>query len=710
MLVPLLNNCCKVIICLLISLCVNLVFIQSKIFAQNNNKIDSLKLALDKTKTDSIKVKTLILLGEQLLKSKPEDGLYYLNQADQIAKVISYDPGRLKALIILGDYYEKNKTLDQAILKYNQARAIAEQRKDLRQVADLLFKVAFNHVQIEDIETSTFFYYKASQIYKQLDDKNGQYKSIQPIAELFYNLEKYQRALNYFSEMLHISREMDDSTHLAKALNWVGATFTRLRNAKRANEFLDEAINIADLQNDDHLKAIIYISYGEMYILSRDFNKAQEYTLKALSTGKKQDDTRLISDAYNNLAGINYAIKNYYAAIDYQKLAIDYLKKPLDTRKITNYYQTISEFYTKIPDFNKAYSYHREYSRLQDSLFNQKALEAIYNLDIKYQSERKELEILELKNQRKISEEKLLQRRIINYSLGLGLMLILVFAFFLLRSNQRFRRTNELLKDRNRQIKAQTEEISSQKSSLERINEELAEKNEKLVVLDQEKTHLMGVVAHDLRSPINQVRGVLEIIKLTTDGTNEEQMQHVNIAINSLLRLDKMINRILDVNALEQSEGQLDFNKYDLADILEPILESSEQSASTKKIDFVKDIPHNLYYANLDENYAAQIFENLISNAVKFSPFNTKVFIKLTNQQDTVKVIIQDEGPGFAKEDLKKIFGKFQKLSAKPTAGEPSTGLGLSIVKKYVDLMEGDLLLESEPGKGAKFTIMFKKA
>ena len=687
-----------------------LFFIQTTAFSQNNYKVDSLKTLLEKTKTDSVRVNLLIDLGEHILPQKPEEGLYYLNQADQIAKVTSYDTGRLRALEVMGDYYEANHTLDKAIIKYNQARVIAEQRKDLKQVADFFLKVAYNYVKMEDVETSTFYFYKASQNYKQLDDKNGQYIAIQPIAELFYNLGKYQRALNYFSEMLHLSRQIKDSTKLARALNWVGATFTRLQNSERATEFLNEAIDIANAMNDSHLKAVVYISFGEVHIHSKNFTKAQEYTLKALSTGKKQEDHRLISDAYNNLAGINYATKNFYAAIDYKKSAIDYLQKPLDIRKITNYYQNISEIYAKIPDYNNAYNYHREYSRLQDSLFNQKTAEAIYNLDIKYQSEKRELEIFELKSQRKINEEKLLQRRIINYSLGLGLMLILVFTFFLLRSNQRFRRTNELLKDRNNQIKTQTQEISSQKSSLEKINQELADKNDKLIALDQEKNHLMGVVAHDLRSPINQVRGVLEIIKLTTDGSNEEQIQHVNIAINSLLRLDKMINRILDVNALEQDEGQINLNKLDIANILDPIVDSSKQIASAKKINIVKDIPYNLYYAHLDENYATQIFENLISNAVKFSPFHKNIFVRLSNQQDTIKVIIQDEGPGFAKEDLKKIFGKFQKLSAKPTAGEASTGLGLSIVKKYVDLMEGEILLESEFGKGAKFTVKFKKA
>ncbi|MDX2301952.1 MAG: tetratricopeptide repeat-containing sensor histidine kinase [Microscillaceae bacterium] len=695
---------------LCIELCSGLIFNPSLVYAQEDYPIDSLKSALNKTKTDSTQVKILYQIGNYFLKKNRQEGLYYLEQADQLARNAAYDEGRLKILMELGQYFEKKEDYDNANQKLKLARVLAEQKKDYKKVAHFSYRIANNYLKAEDAESAIYFFYKASQVYKQIDDKKNQFRSIEPIADLFYSLGKYQQALNYFSEMVHLAREIKDSTALALALNHLGSTFIKQEKYQRAQEFLDEAFKIAEIKADSYLQALIYISYGEVYTKLQKFPQAKDSALKALSIGHQMNDSQLISDAYHNLAGISNELNVFADALDYQKLALEYLKKTKNLRKIQYYYLAISEIYAKIPDFQNAYLYHQLYSNLQDSLYNQKTLEAMYQMDSKYQSERREAEINELKSQRTINEEKLLQRKIINYSLGLGLILILTFTFFLLRSNQRILKTNDLLKDRNRQIERQTQKISSQKSSLEEINRELANKNEKLIALDQEKNYLMGVVAHDLRSPINQVRGVLEIIKLTSGETNEEQHQHIHIAINSLVRLDRMINRILDVNAMEQAEESLQLNRVDVADILEAIIKTSKQSASEKNITLITDIPSEKYYAQLDENYAAQIFENLISNAVKFSPLHKKIYIQLTNQQDTVKVIIQDEGPGFAKEDLKHIFGKFQKLSAKPTAGEPSTGLGLSIVKKYVDLMEGQLHLESKPGKGAKFTVEFKKA
>jgi signal transduction histidine kinase len=100
-----------------------------------------------------------------------------------------------------------------------------------------------------------------------------------------------------------------------------------------------------------------------------------------------------------------------------------------------------------------------------------------------------------------------------------------------------------------------------------------------------------------------------------------------------------------------------------------------------------------------------QVLENLISNAVKYSPPGKNIFVRLRQQSGAIRLEVQDEGPGLSGEDQKKLFGKFARLSAKPTGGEHSTGLGLSIVKKMVEALTGRVWCESEPGRGATFIV-----
>ncbi|MFT6963167.1 MAG: signal transduction histidine kinase [Flammeovirgaceae bacterium] len=111
----------------------------------------------------------------------------------------------------------------------------------------------------------------------------------------------------------------------------------------------------------------------------------------------------------------------------------------------------------------------------------------------------------------------------------------------------------------------------------------------------------------------------------------------------------------------------------------------------------------------IDKTFGSQVFENLLSNAIKFSPTDKNIYINLVEKEGEFRAEIRDEGPGMSKEDMSKLFGKFQKLSARPTAGEKSTGLGLSIVKKYVEVMNGKVWCESELGEGASFVVEFEK-
>jgi signal transduction histidine kinase len=109
----------------------------------------------------------------------------------------------------------------------------------------------------------------------------------------------------------------------------------------------------------------------------------------------------------------------------------------------------------------------------------------------------------------------------------------------------------------------------------------------------------------------------------------------------------------------------------------------------------------------VDPSVLVQVLENLVSNAVKYSPPGKDIFVRLKKMPDAVRCEVQDEGPGLSAEDQKKLFGKFARLSAKPTGGEHATGLGLSIVKKMVEAMNGQVWCESEPGRGALFIVQF---
>jgi len=245
-----------------------------------------------------------------------------------------------------------------------------------------------------------------------------------------------------------------------------------------------------------------------------------------------------------------------------------------------------------------------------------------------------------------------------------------------------------------KQLADQTKQIIQQKESLEELNDE--------------KNHLMGIIAHDLRNPLSSTLSLAELMKSESENFNEDQMICINGIIRALNRMCDMVDRILDVKALEAKQDQVNLEKVELSELIKNTYESYKSKIKNKKLQVHLNL--NSIHAKVDRQYLLQILENLLSNAIKFSPPEKSIFLNLWVHEGKAHIGIKDEGPGISLDDQEKLFHKFQQLSAKPTGGESSTGLGLSIVKKYTELMNGNVWCESEPGKGAKFVVTFKKA
>ncbi len=298
--------------------------------------------------------------------------------------------------------------------------------------------------------------------------------------------------------------------------------------------------------------------------------------------------------------------------------------------------------------------------------------------------------------------KQILRESIFRNILTAGILLILVFLVIIFLLYKKKNKINKILSN-------QKQEIEMQRISIEDQNLQLERRNNQLSHLNQEKNNLIKILAHDLRSPINQVQGLAQMLLLENQTLPPDQKEVVNRIIDSSIRLNTMIGKILDVDAIESNRLNLQLEPLNLAVLLKRITESFEKAARQKKIVLKTSLTGNPVI-QADALYFTEIIENLLSNALKFSNHGKNITISLAESDTIATISIQDEGPGLTSDDQNKIFQKFQRLSAKPTNGEHSTGLGLSIVKKYTELMKGRVWYESETGKGTTFFLEFQKA
>src|SRR6266516_1205751 len=243
-----------------------------------------------------------------------------------------------------------------------------------------------------------------------------------------------------------------------------------------------------------------------------------------------------------------------------------------------------------------------------------------------------------------------------------------------------------------------------------RTHIELQQARERLREMNNDKTEFMGIVAHDLRSPLTAIYGFSEVIQQEPEMDYRELREFAGHNHDTAKRMAAMVQHLLDANRIERGELNFNLAPTDLASLLSLLTESHRARAGAKRQTIHLETESAPVRALVDPNVMVQVMENLLSNAVKYSPPGKNIHVRLKKLPDTVRFEVQDEGPGLSAEDQKKLFGKFARLSAKPTGGENATGLGLSIVKRMVEAMNGKVWCESEPGHGAMFVVEFPVA
>jgi signal transduction histidine kinase len=257
------------------------------------------------------------------------------------------------------------------------------------------------------------------------------------------------------------------------------------------------------------------------------------------------------------------------------------------------------------------------------------------------------------------------------------------------------------LKQKNKLILVQSREIKRQIQEQEKRNKEVGE-------LVHEKQQLIGLVSHDLKGPFNRIFALIQLMELTNGNLTEEQREYLGKIHQIVADGLSMIRNLLDNRRLEDQGIDHTPENLNLGNAVGSLVKNYRTLAVKKKIQIHFEPPVQAVVL-ADKMYLNRIFENLISNALKFSPEGKNIFVFIEEAGDKFLVKVKDEGPGITKEDQKNLYRKFQRLSARPTGGESSTGLGLSIVKALVEKMGSEIICESDEGTGTTFTVKLDK-
>jgi signal transduction histidine kinase len=279
---------------------------------------------------------------------------------------------------------------------------------------------------------------------------------------------------------------------------------------------------------------------------------------------------------------------------------------------------------------------------------------------------------------------------IVIYSLLIGVFFWATYIVASLINRQRMKPLVQKAILQSNIIHEEENEIESNFSSIKKIK--------------REQNFLKDIIAHDLKNTLNNIHSILIIFRNNNTDLQNTQLNYLSAMQKNIQRLRVMVNNVLNIDRIESRILKLKMSRINMSSVLNDTLESSIFSAVEKQIQFIADINSDCMVLG-DDNCMREIFENLISNAIKYSPVGKKVHLRLFSANEIVHFSIHNECKKIHSDEISDVFTKYTSLSNPPTGGEISTGLGLSIVKEYAQAMNGNIELESDNGFTIKFSL-----
>jgi len=248
-------------------------------------------------------------------------------------------------------------------------------------------------------------------------------------------------------------------------------------------------------------------------------------------------------------------------------------------------------------------------------------------------------------------------------------------------------RANEL-RNQNRELEERINRLSNSKIELEE--------------LQKQKDELFAIIIHDIKNPASLIKSLVELLR-SYDLTASEQQEIIQDIVETTTKIVSLSQEVSRVLALEGSRMTLEIEEIDINELISSIFNRNIVAADKKSIEMKCEVSEGLPNCECDPQKIEDVIDNLVSNAIKFTHKNGVV--KLRSRYDDNKIIVEvsDTGLGLSLDDVQKAFQRGARLSAAPTAGEPSSGLGLWIVKKLIEAHKGKVWVKSTLGRGSTF-------
>lgn len=671
------------------------------------------------------------------------------NEALEIDKSHSNYSGVAKTLYKIGRIYAKQADYDKAIEIFKQSVENAEKGNNIRAKGDAQIQIAIQYAYKGLSEEIRVFAEQARLSYEQVNYPEGLayvyncigesyrmqsryteaiesfYKGLK-IAEdngltynrgqflnnigiILFQQEKFQQAIDIYLKLIEINEEAKNYPALCSNTTNIGLVYANMGNYQEAITWYNKGLEANEFIDNERLELKLHHNLGEAYMALLNHDQAIHHFKKAYQIAEETSDEQSMTYIQNGLGHVHVFLQNFEQAAGYLQDARITASREGYKEALKDNYQSMVKLDSMQNNYEGAFAWYKKYDMLRDSINDELKSKRITEIQAQYESEKKDKEILQLNQTKELAALHYANERKLFIVVVLFLTLLTVALIYIIfkrrEANRLLYSQKQEIEEKNEELSQVNEEINLTLEVVEQQNEMLCDKNNRLEDLHREKDGLIGVVAHDLRSPIAKAQGLAELAR-NAGPLNEKQEEFISLIRTVCKEGMRLIEDLLMMNMAESSATSANCKPIDLNQFLADLIRNYQNTADKKNINlqYNSNLPQS-FQINSDRDYLTRVLDNLMSNAIKFTfPFHA-VYLEITQENEQVLIIIRDEGQGMSEEDKTNLFKKFKRLSAKPTGGESSTGLGLSIVKTLVKKLNGNISVESELGKGTTFAI-----
>lgn len=643
-------------------------------------EVDSL-LKISQTVSDKQKCTIYFEIAQRITNDSAKSNSY-IRQAYHLAKTKNFIHEQAKALSLLGKNSFDTLDFETAIEWYKKSLVLFESLKDSVNITNCYKSVGLCHFNLYQDEKAIAQFFEGLKYCET--DKENTARLFSNIAMTHLRLGNKTIASTYYNKALALNAATNNLAGMGTNYNGLGMTYKSRNQMDSAliNYFKAHRV-FRKIKRRDNM-AITLNNIAGIYLNFPDsINKSIQYYNEAWEIFDELGWKYYEAEIRQGIGYAFYIQGKYKKAIENYKISNEISEKYGQGFKvITTNYDLLSRVYEKMNDFKTALSYKKLYIQYSDSLHQKGKYEELIRLEKQYDLQKKENEIIKLQARQELTNFELRKNQQLKQLGFITVLILLMLIFFVLKKYIDKNRSNQLLAEKNQVIEKSEQELR---------------------ILNASKNKFFSIIAHDLKNPFHNVMGYSSLLSKEYDHFNEEERRKFAADINqSTTNIYRLLQNLLDWS--RSQTGRLIYTPTDIEfeqilhktiNVLKPLAQQKNIALQTKFNEGLR------IYA--DPSMIETVLRNLVNNAIKFTPENGLIQIKVEQKNGTVQVCIRDNGIGISDEEINNLFRIESKVKRKGTNNEDGSGLGLILCKEFIDKNNGTIWAEKNQDGGSSF-------